>query len=348
MVNEYILSLGLTRNEYDSCVYTKGLDTDEWLVVLLYVDDLFTAGSPRMKKEFQERFTKKFRTSGTGPISKYIGVSVEMKEGAIFLHQKKDIQAFLENQHMDQAKGAVTPGDPNHKYVEPKENQQMNQEGYRSVLGSLLWFSIATRPDIAYAIVIASQYASRPCPESWALLKRIMRYLRANMDIGITIRKPNMQITYDADSNHGDAALPDRLSMSAAVFRLGDSTVHWMCRKQRSPAHSSCEAELVSASAATREASWILNMMSVAGVRAPMKLRLDNQSAIAVAKAEGLIRRVKHIEIQDAYVRIATQKGLISIEYVPSEDNSADGMTKAFLSTKTFDRVRRNLLQPLE
>lgn len=52
--------------------------------------------------------------------------------------------------------------------------------------------------------------------------------------------------------------------------------------------------------------------------------------------------RVKHIDVRYHYVRECADRGEIVVSYIQSNDNIADGFTKA-LDSATFQRVRKNM-----
>ncbi len=79
-------------------------------------------------------------------------------------------------------------------------------------------------------------------------MKRIMRYLKANPHIGVTIDPKNDELDVFSDASHGDHALKDWRSISGGAYYLGSSLIDWTCRKQRTPAHLSAESEIVGAS----------------------------------------------------------------------------------------------------
>ena len=51
---------------------------------------------------------------------------------------------------------------------------------YASVVGSLMFIMVCTRPDIAHAVGVVSRFLSNPGKEHWAAVKWILRYLRGN------------------------------------------------------------------------------------------------------------------------------------------------------------------------
>ena len=54
----------------------------------------------------------------------------------------------------------------------------MKKKPYSSVVGSLMYAMICTRPDIAYAVGVVSRFLANPGNEHWVAVKWILRYLR--------------------------------------------------------------------------------------------------------------------------------------------------------------------------
>ena len=142
-----------------------------------------------------------------------------------------------------------------------------------------------------------------------------------------------------SDSSHGDPLLM-RHSMSGSCHFLGNAPVAWQARKQRVPALSTAESELVAASDTTRDTLWLGHLLRPFGFVETIVVHIDNQATIAIAESKGLIRRVKHLEIKDMFVRVMNDLGKISIVYTPSEINWADLMTKGIKSTQRFVFLR--------
>ena len=68
----------------------------------------------------------------------------------------------------------------------------MEKVPYREAVGSLLWLSNGTRPDISYAVSQVAKYMSNSGMEHWKAVKRILRYLNGTMD---------RKIVYNGKSN---------------------------------------------------------------------------------------------------------------------------------------------------
>jgi hypothetical protein len=339
LIDQDLRALGLIRTEHDPCVYHK-IKGDEWTIVCLYVDDLLVGGDSKNRKETIDCLKRKFNVSAEGDVKRYLGINVTTGIGPWKLDQSDDIRTFLAEQGMDKSKRIDRPGDPDLRHDESKEGPMVNQPKYRSVVGGLLWFAITTRPDILYAVNVVAQFQQHPTSRAWSAAKRIMRYLNATTDIGIIIDPLDAKIDVHTDANHGDPALGDRLSVSGGAYYMGNSLIHWTCRKQRTPAHSTAESELVAASDAAREAIWIANIGKAFGLDGGIDMYVDNKAATDIANAKGLTRRVKHIEIRDAYIRVMRERGVIRLHLIPSAENRADLFTKPFGSPAAYIHAR--------
>lgn len=88
----------------------------------------------------------------------------------------------------------------------------------------------------------------------------------------------------------------DRKSTTGMIFFLGDNLVTWASQKQNTVALSSCDADYV-ASAAACQGVWLSRLIGdLMGTEdAPMKLLMDNMSAIPLSKNPVYHERSKHI-----------------------------------------------------
>ena len=151
----------------------------------------------------------KYNVSAEGEISRYLGISVTTGDGPWKLDQSREIEEFLRENKMETSKPIDRPGDPVIRHEEMLNGPSVNQPHYRSVIGRLLWFAIATRPDILYAVNVVAQFQQNPTSQAWTAVKRIMRYLNKTKAIRITIDSKNADLMIFCDTNHGDTVLGD-------------------------------------------------------------------------------------------------------------------------------------------
>ena len=121
-----------------------------------------------------------------------------------------------------------------------------------------------------------------------------------------------------------------RRSTTGYIFKVSDGPVSWQSRMQTSVALSSMEAEYMAASAASQEALWLNRLLIQLGFKTPRPTILyeDNKAAILFSDHPGDHRRSKHIDTRRYFVRDAVLNGDISLVYIPTAEQLADGLTK--------------------
>jgi hypothetical protein len=118
---------------------------------------------------------------------------------------------------------------------------------------------------------------------------------------------------------------------------VGDSVISWSSKKQPSVAVSTCEAEYMAVSHASREAIWLQRLVKGMGVTVEggaTVLHVDNKSAIQLGKNQTYHGRTKHIDTQHHFVREKVHDGVIALEFCPTEDQVADVLTKGLPKAK--------------
>ncbi len=99
-------------------------------------------------------------------------------------------QSVLKKFEMENSKPVATPVDINTKLVKPLDDDEgIDQTRFQSAVGSLLYLSTRTRPDIAYAVNNVAKFCAKPTKQHWTAVKRIMRYLNGTLDLGLLYHK---------------------------------------------------------------------------------------------------------------------------------------------------------------
>ena len=339
-VCEVLGNLGFERSQHDPCVFIR-TTKKTFLVIVLYVDDFFlfhnsSSEAESVKRKLQEKFILK----DLGALSYALGMQLERTRGTdgssyLRVNQKQYIVNLLEKYGMTSAKTAATPLELNFK-VSP-DKPPINTVPYQELVGSLLYLSVCTRPDITYAVSYLSQFNVAHTQEHWQAAKRVLRYLKGTMDIGLTYSKceaMNSRLIGFVDADWaGDAS--DRKSYSGFVFKIGDSVVSWESRKQKTIALSSTEAEYIAMSEGAKEALHLSALMGELGwPEHTVTIYGDNQSALKLSASEAFHRRTKHVDVRLHHIRDLVKSKTLDFKYMPSKDMPADFLTKSLSSPK--------------
>ena len=131
----------------------------------------------------------------------------------------------------------------------------------------------------------------------------------------------------DADwATHQD----DRRSISSFAFFLHSGLVSWSSSKQKATALSSTEAEYMAIMHAAKELLWIRMFSGILDLPIPRPFRLlsDNSSAIDMTKLNVISNRAKHIDLHYHFIRDHVSEGTMRINWISTEDMTADIFTK--------------------
>ncbi len=348
-LHEELLTTGYIQLASDRSVYIREEASPKGkrlVVVLVYVDDLiFVSNEENALIDASEEFLEIFEGTDLGDVSWYLGVHIKLEKGKCVFSQTAFIDEVLKEHQMEDANVSHTPMASNF-YDELNANttqKVINNTQYRSIIGSLLFLSTRTRPDICTAVGILSQYVDRPTPFLLHSAKRVLRYLKKTRLFGLTYYAdqtvpPILQVAVDADFA---ANKEDRKSRSGFTATLNNCLLDWYSRKQNSTALCTAEAEYFAMSEGCKLTNWLRLFLAEIhqGSSKPTVMHVDNQAAQTWAKSTANMRRAKHIEIRYHYVRECVGRGSIEPVYIASEQNTADGFTKALDRTK-FEKFR--------
>ena len=194
--------------------------------------------------------------------------------------------------------------------------------------------AVGTRPDIAFAVSTVAQFSADPGLQHWEAVKKIFRYLAGTKKLALTFGdgKRSLEGFTDADR----ASQEHRHAVSGYAFLLDGGAVSWSSKKQELVTLSTTEAEYVAATHAAKEAMWLRRFIQeiFRPLSRPTTIHCDNQSAIALAKSGAFHARTKHIDIRYHFIRFSVDQGSISLVYCPTDDMTADTLTKPLPSLK--------------
>jgi hypothetical protein len=218
---------------------------------------------------------------------------------------------------------------------------------YHEAVGSLMYASLGTRPDITYAVQAVSRFSKNPGLPHWDAVKRIFRYLKGTKELWLSYGGKGMELTgyADADGNMAE----DHHAISGYAFLLHGGTISWSTKRQEIISLSTTESEYVAATYAAKEALWLRSLLSQlfdTNLEATT-LFSDNQSAIALTKDHQYHARTKHIDIRFHFIRWIVENGSLRLIYCPTDDMVADTLTKALPSPKVKHFARELGLVPI-
>jgi histone deacetylase 1/2 len=214
---------------------------------------------------------------------------------------------------------------------------------YRSVVGGLQYLTL-TRPDISFAVNKVCQYLSQPTDAHWEAVKRILRYVKGTLQVGLQIRRsPSSIISIFTDADWA-GCVDDRRSTSGFAVFVGSNIISWSSKKQPTVSRSSTEAEYKALANGAAEALWVDSLLRELGVtqQRPPILWCDNLGATYLTANPVFHARMKHIEVDFHFVREQVAAGLLDVRFISTNDQLADVFTKP-ATRQMLDRFKNNL-----
>jgi len=336
-LHDWLIKYGLKQSTVDPCLYY--IPNQLWVV--FWVDDfLIMASSTQLKNAFKSAISQQFKMRDLGPISNFLGMQVTRDRAArtLTLSSAQHVDQMLERFGMTDAKPAATPL-PNKTVLTaatPDEPVLPPEVPYRALIGSLNYVACWTRPDIAFAVSQCARFQERPAQRHWTAAKHILRYLKGTASLGLCYSATGTAVLSGyVDASWGED-LDTRRSQTGYAFLFGGAAVSWSTKLQDTVALSSTEAEYLALSVAVKEALYLRNLFrEVHSARAPaVPMFEDNQSTIKQALNLQSSARTRHIDVRHHFLKQHVTNGDISLQYLPTDQQPADCLTKC------LDRVK--------
>ncbi|PKU74388.1 Retrovirus-related Pol polyprotein from transposon TNT 1-94 [Dendrobium catenatum] len=335
---------GFSRSDPSLLLFKKN---SIYIYILIYVDDILVTGNDQTAiQQLLQQLRNQFALKQLGNISLFLGIQVTRTSTGYFLSQNHYATKILHDAGFEDCKPASTPVAPPNKRTENDTTPFPDPTLYRRLAGSLQYLSI-TRPDIAFATNLVCQHMQHPTMHDFQQLKRLLRYVKGTKSFGLPIITGDQTLCTYTDADWA-ADTTDRKSISGFCTFLGPNLISWSVKKQVTVAKSSTEAEYRALSAATSDVLWLRRLVLELGIDQPKPttIHCDNISALALAKNPVFHARTKHIEIDFHFIRQHVDTGNISLAHIPSKDQIADILTKAFSSTRFNDLRTKLTIQP--
>ncbi|KAM1863258.1 hypothetical protein ACFX14_003628 [Malus domestica] len=201
----------------------------------------------------------------------------------------------------------------------------MQSKPYASLVGSLMYATICTRPDIAFIVGMLGRFQANPGEAHWISTKNVLRYLQRTKNFMLVFGKgESLELEgYIYSDLTGD--VDDRKSTGCYIFMLNGGAVSWKSAKQTVIATSTMEAEFVAYFEGMKQAVWLKNFLTdlkvVKSVQKPVRM----------------------------FLREEVKKGMIEVQHISIVLMIADPLTKA-LHVKEFQKhvSRMGVLESLD
>ena len=333
------------------------------ILLLVYVDDLLIASQDQQEGEnLLKKLMEIWKMKITGRINcqkkgalQFLGRSIyraQDGESSLYFGVSREYMVGIFESWGENIKtghvGLMPKLEDVHKeFVKKFGEEPLTEKGiqrYRRVLGQLAWAALS-RADLSFPISFLSRFQAKPNPAAEQCMRVFMKWLSGNLHF--VQRMPAPQCPHTGESKEivsfCDASW-GLDSVSGAIFVYRGCCIKFFSRKQEVPALSSAEAEIISIVDTAKEmvSLGMLRQTMIQGIPLdPLGMPLqttgemgltmfnDAKAAISMGKMDGLLRRVRHLELRVKYCQHLYRRRQLSLTHWRGDENPADGLTKS-------------------
>jgi hypothetical protein len=344
-----LCSAGMIPSKEEPCLFVDKLRK---VIVLFYVDDIlimYHKDDIAKGTQVLNAITSKYEVDDRGAAEWFLGIRIvrDRKRRTISLVHDSYIDKLSTKFNL-KSSGRFPDTPMSTIPLTKSQGSATKQEikAYQERVGSILYTAIMIRPDVAFAASQLSHFLTNPDSSHLAAAEQVILYL---------YRTKHLAIQYgDHDGEQmricGDASFADdtetRRSSNGYVISLFGGPVVWKAARQQTVTTSTTEAELLALELVSKESMAFKRFLAelMLEVGAGWKIFCDNLQTIrlVVGESERVTTRLRHVDIQNMWLRQEHAKGSFEVLYLQTSDMPADGMTKA-LTAQQFIRFRNQL-----
>ena len=333
-------------------------DTDGSIILVgVYVDDIIVAHNNKKFDWFKSELTgpNGFKSRYIGKLTWFLGISIDQHDDySVHVNQDQYIDKLIEKFIPNFRSGSIKHSMPCNPATFLKlsvasstsEQRSMENKPYLQLIGSLLYLSTMTRPDLCYYMSVLCSFMHNPSLACYNAALDLLQFVANTKDNklhftgkfdipdGINskwhdhIRKNFGMLAY-SDASWREVG-EDGFNMFGYVIYFMGGPISFCSKQIKVIALSSAEAEYAAAAYTCKEISFVRNIIKDLGVQlsGATVISVDNQAAIKICKNSGVTGRNKHFKDSIHYFRHSYKYGMIYPLFVSTRHQRADGMTK--------------------
>jgi hypothetical protein len=358
----YLIENGYRRSRMDPCLFTR-ITEDETTFVMIHVDDTFICSN---KTEYIDRFnqilSRKFNITINDNADEYLGIHFkQLKDGSIQMLQPKLLKSLFE-EYADQLRGMKSKliHSPNRAKISNNNNnnnnnnkttqQPIDSKIYLHLLGSLNYLT-RSRPDILANVSFAATKSKNPMLSDYEDLLHILKYVHDTKELSLILKPASnvnnsIQLYCYVDASY--LVHPDSKSHTGYSLSFGTTgTFYAKSLKQTQVATSSTHAESRALYTAIQDIIFIIDLCKdiKVNLQLPAIVFEDNEPVVNLSTTNSTgLRKCKHFQMLTAFIREQVENGLISINWIDTNANVADILSKVDIYGQSFQNKAWKLL----
>ena len=301
----------------------------------------------------KSKMSQVFSVKWLGPVHIFAGIKFTWNEHGVQLDQKMYVEK-LGKKYANLIDDIPAPSIPLNEVLLPDGKGEgdallEDKEQYRTVVGSLLFATRITIPEVMFSVNQCCRFFNAPRRSHYEAALRILKYVVVNKDdltICYTRNCTHKGVVALSDSEFAGIDLEYRRSFFGYVIYLAGGPVVWAAKQLPFATRGVGQAEFVALSYAAEDVLAVRNVLKhiqvIDHVKEPSIICGDNTAAIGTAKGEMSGKRMKHLEMSYHLVRDYVLGKEVEVIYVKTQLQIADIFTKA-LPRVLFQRFAKML-----
>ncbi|CAI5972357.1 unnamed protein product [Closterium sp. NIES-65] len=359
--------MGFRTSSCDESLFLKG-EGEKLVLFLVYVDDilLFSSSIKEIQK-VQQQLMENFKCKNLGEVKYYLGMHVErdLDHRWLKLHQEKFIKELGEKYGIENERKVATSLPAEFKLVKAAEDEGVEaeeQQQFQSLVGSLLYAAVHTRPDISFSVGQLARVVQNPSEEQVDAAERMVKYLNSHPSIGVQysasaqVKQKGVEVLKEKGERLGQGKLflacftdatwasekEDSSSVGGYICVVGGGPVSWRSKKQTETALSSVESEYMTMFHGVKEVIWLRRLLEEIGQEQKVATPLfcDSKGALGMARNAVLHGLNKHMRIKWHWLRKEVKRGTVNPIYIKTHQQPADFLTKRLADEPHWRCVR--------
>ena len=331
-------AIGLAPVPDEPCLFVH---PNKPVFVFFYVDDILVISHTTCRDEgedIRKRLHERFEMRRMPQFSSFLSTRVirDREKRKLWLCQDQYLEKLVTLYQLEYMKPSATPlsGQVLTKYDgEATPNQA---KGYQRRVGSVTYPASTLRPDVAHAASTLAQFMHNPSPAHLAEANRTIVYLYDTRFLAIefsanTPYQMQQVLKAASDASYADDA-ETRRSTQGYLIKLFNGPIAWQSTRQKTVTTSTTEAELLALSNVGREVEHMTRIFKAIRFDPDHKVTLDcdNKQTVRIVSNETptISTRLRHVDIHQFWLRQEVQNGKFAVQWVPTGEMPADGLTK--------------------
>ena len=196
-----IFQHGFSGSSFDTTLFLRRFGHGI-TILLLYVDDMIiTCDDMQGIQDLKHFLGRQFEMKDLGPLNYFLGLKVSSSADGYYLTQSKYTSDLISRANITDSKIVDTPIEYNCRLNSHDDESLSDTTLYKQLVGSLIYLTV-TRSDISYAVHVVSQFMAAPRSPHYAIVLRILRYLKGIIFDGLRFSSHSsltLQAYSDAD-----------------------------------------------------------------------------------------------------------------------------------------------------